>query len=191
MIIDFSKLTATSRYNIMKNTITPRPIAWIVTQQGSIINIAPFSYFSPISSNPPMVMVSIGLKDDKTPKDTRRNILQTKKATICFVEEADLDDMVMTATALSAQESEAQQFNILTKRLIESFPPIIASTKAALFCQFSQECPIEGSETLPLFLEIKHAWYDEGVFDNEHLIHLENVGRLGDSYRVGGFEIKL
>ncbi|MGE4399647.1 MAG: flavin reductase, partial [Campylobacterales bacterium] len=84
MILDFSGVDETKIYKVMSYSIFPRPIAWVVTEDEGIVNIAPFSYFAPLSSNPPIVVVSIGLKEDESPKDTRANILKHKKATICL-----------------------------------------------------------------------------------------------------------
>ncbi|MGB5866837.1 MAG: flavin reductase, partial [Arcobacteraceae bacterium] len=85
MIIDYKDVNDLNRYKIMSDTVVPRPIAWIVTEDDGVINAAPFSYFVPLSSNPPVVIVSIGQKEAGVPKDSLHNILKHKKATICFV----------------------------------------------------------------------------------------------------------
>jgi len=69
MLINFKEKTAAERYHLMANTVIPRPIAWIATQ-GEVLNIAPFSYFTPLSSEPATLIVSIGHRADGTPKDT-------------------------------------------------------------------------------------------------------------------------
>ncbi len=51
MVIDFNKLDKSNRYKITSNTVVPRPIAWISTEsKDGTLNIAPFSYFTPVSS---------------------------------------------------------------------------------------------------------------------------------------------
>ena len=62
MILEFDKLEPVKRYKVMSQSIMPRPIAWIVTKSNGVINIAPFSYFIPISSKPATIIVSIGLR---------------------------------------------------------------------------------------------------------------------------------
>lgn len=79
MILDYKELEDLNRYKVMSDTVVPRPIAWIVTEDGGVINAAPFSYFIPISSNPATLIVSIGQKESGIPKDTLANILKTKK----------------------------------------------------------------------------------------------------------------
>ena len=83
MIFDFESMDETKKYKIMSNTIFPRPIAWITTQDGDTVNLAPFSYFAPLSSEPPLVVVSIAKKEDSgEPKDTFANILKHGVCTI-------------------------------------------------------------------------------------------------------------
>ena len=55
------------------------------------LNAAPFSYFIPISSNPALLIVAIGKKDDGSPKDSFSKYLKKKKATICFVNKDNVD----------------------------------------------------------------------------------------------------
>ena len=90
MNYDLKELNATQIYHLMAQTVIPRPIAWIVTQDNDIVNIAPFSFFMPASASPATVIVSIGNKSDGTTKDTLANILKTDKCTICMVDDYNL-----------------------------------------------------------------------------------------------------
>ena len=106
MLIDYKDQELTQKYQLMAQTIIPRPIAWIVTEdKDGIINVAPFSYFIGLSSQPPTVLVSIGHKADGTPKDTLQNIRETKKCTICMVDEAHLEMMHFSSKGLPHKES--------------------------------------------------------------------------------------
>ena len=52
--------------------ITPRPIAWVTTQdREGKINAAPFSFFNVFGSNPPLVAFAPGNKDRKDSKRHR------------------------------------------------------------------------------------------------------------------------
>ncbi len=182
MIIDFCDLEATKRYKIMSQSVTPRPIAWIVTEsRDKIINIAPFSYFTPLSSNPAVVIVSIGHKQDGTEKDTLKNILETKKATICFVNEKHLSKMEKSSEALKYNESEAEKFNISTKIIIEEYPPIIDEVESAFFCNFYQKVELEG-KTIPIILEVKAFYFRDDIYNENLDITLSNIGRVGKNY---------
>ena len=112
MIIDYKDVNDLNRYKIMSDTVVPRPIAWIVTEDDGVINAAPFSYFVPLSSNPPVVVVSIGQKEAGVPKDSLHNILKHKKATICFVNENNKEDVKLCATMLHKDKSEIEEYSI-------------------------------------------------------------------------------
>ena len=85
MIIDYNQQNSSQRYNLMASTVIPRPIAWITTlNENGTINLAPFSYFTPLSSNPATLVVSIGHKTNGEMKDTLKNIKRNKKCTICI-----------------------------------------------------------------------------------------------------------
>lgn len=186
MTIDFSKLDELQVYKLISNTITPRPIAWISTQREGIINLALFSYFIPLSSNPPTLVVSIGHKEDGSPKDTLANLLKNGKATISFVDISLKDKMIQSAESLPKNESEFETFHIGSQSIFEDFPPMVEGTKAALFCTFMKTIEIEGSQTIPCLLQIQHAFYADDVIDESLHVKLENVGRVGGKYLVNG-----
>jgi flavin reductase (DIM6/NTAB) family NADH-FMN oxidoreductase RutF len=181
MVINYSNLSDTKKYKLMSQTVIPRPIAWIVTQQNKIINIAPFSYFAPLSSNPPLIVVSIGHKDDDTPKDTRTNILETKKATICFAKIEDLEKLILSSNELPKDISEAKEFGINTINVANDYPPIIENSQTALFCDFHSFIDIQ-SETLPLILEIKSQYVRKELCDEKLNIKIDNICRIGKGF---------
>jgi flavin reductase (DIM6/NTAB) family NADH-FMN oxidoreductase RutF len=192
MLIDYSQKQLTQRYQLMAQTIIPRPIAWIVTYntQGEI-NIAPFSYFMGLSSEPPTMVVSIGHKKDGSPKDTLQNIRDTRKCTICMVEQPLLEKMHFSSKELDANISEAQEFEIETRKIVEEFPPIVEGVHNAFFCEFLQEIQIKGSKTIPLVVEIKQQFIDESILsDTKNItINYKPIARVGKSYALLSQEI--
>ncbi len=192
MLIDYSDKPLTQRYQLMAQTIIPRPIAWIVTQnEKGVINIAPFSYFMGLSSEPPTMIVSIGHKSDGSQKDTLKNIRESKKCTICMVDEAHLEQMHFSSKELDESESEAAAFDIKTKVISQDFPPMIEGVPSAFFCEFYQEIKLKGSKTIPLVLEIKEQFIDDSILSNKEKITLdyEPLARVGKSYALLGKKI--
>jgi len=56
MHIDMSTLSPAQAYAMMTQTVIPRPIAWILTgNSDNTYNLAPFSYFNALASDPPIV----------------------------------------------------------------------------------------------------------------------------------------
>ena len=164
-IIDFNKIDRLDRYKLMASNIIPRPIAWIVTENEGIINIAPFSYFTGVGGQPPLLMVSIGRKKPNLdePKDTFKNLKATKKATVCLVPLEMTEIMDKTGEELPHNTSEAEKFGIELDNIDENFPPIIKGCKRAFLTTLYGTFENEEMDTIPFFLEIKKM-YLEGEF---------------------------
>lgn len=183
MIIDYKDVNDLNRYKIMSDTVVPRPIAWIVTEDEGIINAAPFSYFIPLSSDPAVVIVSIGEKEKGVPKDSLYNILKHKKATICFVNKDNMEDVKLCATMLGKEESEIKEYEIDVQRPLEEYPPMISSSQTALFCDFYQKVELPG-KTTPIILEIKKQYLEDGRLDERFHVNIENIGRCGAYFKA-------
>jgi flavin reductase (DIM6/NTAB) family NADH-FMN oxidoreductase RutF len=57
MIFDISELASQEKYRLLTGGITPRPIAWISTRScENIDNLAPYSFFTVASCNPPVLL---------------------------------------------------------------------------------------------------------------------------------------
>jgi flavin reductase (DIM6/NTAB) family NADH-FMN oxidoreductase RutF len=171
-ILDYQKLSKEERVQNLYSTIIPRPIAWIVTENGGVINIAPFSFYTGVSTTPPVVMVAIGNRKDGTPKDTLKNILETQKAVICTVSETQMEKMKLSGESLDFGVSEAEKFDIPTKRVLENFPPLIENSSSALFCKLHSKIEFEGNTT-PIFLEVEYQIRDEKI---------DVIGRVGKTF---------
>ena len=96
--LDAGSLSTGETYRLMTDLVAPRPIAWVSTvdSQGHE-NLAPFSYFQAVSSRPPTIMLSISSRPGGRPKDTLRNILDTRELVVSHVAEALLEAMNRTS----------------------------------------------------------------------------------------------
>ncbi|WP_457747181.1 flavin reductase family protein [Sulfurimonas sp.] len=192
MIINYAQKELTQRYQLMAQTIIPRPIAWILTEdaEGSV-NIAPFSYFMGLSSEPPTMIVSIGHKSDGSQKDTLRNLRKNKKCTICMVDESHLQQMHFSSKELAQDISEVELFSIKTKKIMNDFPPMVTDVPSAFFCELYQEIDLKGSKTIPLVVEIKAQYINDAIISDKEKITLEYepLARVGKSYALLGKKI--
>jgi len=174
--------------NLILQTSNPRPIAWIVSEnEDKIINIAPYSLFTPLSFNPPTIIVSFKPKEDRKPKDTLENINKTKKCTICMVKAEDKEIMHQTSQEISSNQSEADKFGIDTKKILKEYPPIISSSPIAYFCDFEQKITLRGDNTVPIILRIEKVFIDENIIKQKEplFIDFNGVGHIvGDRYRI-------
>ena len=192
MIYEFNELEGTDRYKLMSNTIIPRPIAWIVTED-EVVNVAPFSYFTGLSSNPATILVSIGHKKDGSKKDTLANILKTKKATVCIVDDSFYKKLDETKDELPHDTSEADEFGIELKKEFDEYPAMIKGARVAFFCDFFQIVEI-GGKTVPTILEIKKMYIDDKLLTDKENIKInfnDALARVGASYAKIGEELKI
>lgn len=183
MILDYENIDDLNRYKIMSGTIVPRPIAWIVTEDEGVVNAAPFSYFIPISTNPALVIVAIGKKDDGSPKDTLANILKTKRATICFPNKTNYEKVQKSATQLAKNESEIEKYEIETTKILDSYPAMISSTQTALFCEYYDTYKVNG-DTTPIILKINQQFIQDDRINERNHTKIDNLGRVGITFKA-------
>src|SRR6266446_2754413 len=82
-------------YKLMIGAIVPRPIAFVSTvSPEGILNLAPFSFFTGVSANPPVICFSPMIRgSDGMRKDTLRNIEATKEFVVNVVSEEFAEKM--------------------------------------------------------------------------------------------------
>ena len=115
MEIPASSLRARDAYALMTSLIVPRPIAWVsTTSKNQQTNLAPFSYFNGVGSDPPMVTLAIGNLRDGSEKDTLRNIRETGEYCIHLVELPFAEEMNLTSGAFREDESEFELAGLRT-----------------------------------------------------------------------------
>ncbi len=92
MIIDPAGLDPQSCYKLLIGSVVPRPIAWTSTVSwDGVYNLAPFSFFTVASRQPPMLCISLGPPPEteeggeRSAKDTLSNIEETEEFVINIV----------------------------------------------------------------------------------------------------------
>ena len=191
MLIEYNDTEAIENYKLMAQTIIPRPIAWVVTENDGVINVAPFSYFTGLSSNPPTMIFSVGHKSDGTPKDTLYNLRKNGKCTLCMVKPEHLEMMHFSSKEMEADISEAEAFDIPLKNIVDGYPPMIKGVPVAFVCDLYSEVDLGQSKTIPLIVEIKQQFIDDAyIGDKERMtIDFDPLARVGKSYALLGEEI--
>ncbi|WP_415886061.1 hypothetical protein ACMXYO_15645 [Neptuniibacter sp. QD37_6] len=63
MLLELENMEKSDVYHALTQVVVPRPVAWVLSsnQQGAL-NLAPFSYFSAVCSDPPLIDVIDWLK---------------------------------------------------------------------------------------------------------------------------------
>ena len=135
MILDFAALNPRDAYGWMIGTILPRPIAWVstISAEGRT-NLAPFSFFQGITSNPPTLMFSPVNTRDGAKKDTVRNIEQVPEFVVNLVPFALAGDMNNCSALLPYGESEFETFKISSTPSQRVRPPRVTAAPIAFEC---------------------------------------------------------
>jgi flavin reductase (DIM6/NTAB) family NADH-FMN oxidoreductase RutF len=99
MIIDPSTRDPFDVYRLLAGSILPRPIAFVSTiGAGGVLNLAPFSFFTVASSNPPILAFCPMVRGGERPKkDTLVNIEATGEFVVNIVSEDFASQMNTTA----------------------------------------------------------------------------------------------
>ena len=113
MLIECKNIDPHRLYHVMIQTIIPRPIAWVLSDNGNgSYNLAPFSFFNGVASNPLLLMISVGYKDDTTKKDTWVNIEERKDFVVHVPSGESAQEVVASAVTLSHGESEVEKLHL-------------------------------------------------------------------------------
>jgi flavin reductase (DIM6/NTAB) family NADH-FMN oxidoreductase RutF len=135
MELDLEGQFAERAYQILVCLVTPRPIALVTTinLQGQV-NAAPFSFFNAMGGDPPIVAFAPGDREDGMPKDTARNIHQTREFVVNLVEESMADAMNECAASLPYGQNELDAAGLHAIPSSSVKPPRIAESPASLEC---------------------------------------------------------
>ena len=151
-------------YKLLAGLVTPRPIAWVTTVdlQGRV-NAAPFSFFNVLGIRPPMVGFAPGDKEPGLPKDTARNIRQTREFVVNLVDEANAEAMNLTAAELPGGVSELEVAGLTAVASSLVTPPRIGEAPVALECREWATLEI-GANRLVIGI-VERIWARDGLID--------------------------
>lgn len=192
MILDLTEFSTNQVYYTFISTIIPRPIAWVLSDNGNdSLNLAPFSYFNGVSSNPPLIMLSTGKKPDGSRKDTWVNIDERKYFTVHIAHRELAEKVTASSAGLPHGQSELNNLNLPITE-VEDFPlPRLSDCRIAFFCEKYQIMEIGNTpQGLILGLVTKMYISDEvaSINDGKLAVDPTKVDPLG---RIGGNDYSL
>lgn len=188
MLFDFSAIPARERYKLLVSTVTPRPIAWIVSQDANgVNNAAPFSFFNALAGDPPVVGIGIGSRKPGQAKDSRANIRETGQFVVNLVSEANAEQMNITAIEFEPGVDELVQAGLTTLPSVRVKPPRIAESPVAMECELLQIVEL-GETGLVLGRVVAMHIKDEFVLDaSRHHIDTPKLKLIGRMHGTGWY----
>jgi flavin reductase (DIM6/NTAB) family NADH-FMN oxidoreductase RutF len=189
MLFDFTTLPPQACYKLLTSTITPRPIAWVVTENASgTLNAGAFSFFNAFSGNPPIVGIGIGSHEPGRPKDTRVNIARSGEFVVHLVSEETAEAMNVTAIEFAPGIDEVAEAGLQTLPSVKVKPPRIAASPVAMECELFQIVDLGPENALVLGRVVAMHIHDEAVLDAEkHYIDTPKLHLIGRMHGRGWY----
>ncbi|MBE9398432.1 flavin reductase family protein [Pontibacterium sp. N1Y112] len=190
MNINLSELSPNKVYHTMTQTVVPRPVAWVLSEhENGKFNLAPFSYFNAVCSNPPVVMLSIGRKPDGSDKDTFRNIVERKKFVIHLAHPELAPQMTKSAKVLPDGESELELVDMDTVAFEGFELPRLKEARIAFACELYKLDTIGESDQNLVFGKLLRIWLDDEVVTEDDKGRMKVMAdKLSPLARLGGNE---
>ncbi len=170
-----------------KSCVVPRPIAWVSSMHpNGAINLAPFSFFNALASDPPLVMISFsGYHEHGGEKDTLFNIKSSGEFVVNMVPLALKDAMNATTAPVAHEVNEMELAGLATEESTLIKPPRVKEAPIHLECVFHQEiklpCTLENSINTAIIgrvlgIHINDEVLTDGLID---LGKIKPLARLG------------
>ncbi len=186
---DPAKLTAQQNYKLLAGSVLPRPIAFVSSVDlDGVLNLAPYSFFTVASANPPILCFSASIREPKNGlarhKDTLENIRLTGEFVVNVVSEDFVEKMNETAAQVppSVDEFALSGLTPLASEVVRA--PRVAESRVQMECRLVQiveasKLPLGGSLVLG---EVVRFHVADQVLAGEWRIDpdkLRAVGRMG------------
>ena len=161
-------------YRLLTGVVVPRPIAWVATRSAAgVLNVAPFSTFTYVSTKPPMVGFNVGRRTGRR-KDTANNIFATGEFVVHVVDESLLEPMHESACEHPPEVSEPQLLGLESTPSDFISVPRLVAPRIALECRLHQAIPFgaTGAEFLVgevLAFHIRDDLITDGKIDSTAL----------------------
>lgn len=185
MIVDPREAGFQNVYKLLIGAVVPRPIAFVSTiSREGIPNLAPFSFFTAVSANPPVVCFCPVRRPGSNPyKDTLSNISATREFVVNIVSEEFAEKMNLSSAEFPPEvdEFEASGLTPIPSDLVG--PPRVAESHVHMECKLYLTIEfgeLPGSGNLVLG-EVVRFHVDDQYFDDFRIDpdKLRPIGRMG------------
>ena len=174
-------------YRLMVGSITPRPIAWISSlSKSGVHNLAPYSFFTVASCNPPVLVVTQVNPRDRVTKDTLANLRATAECVVNIVSEDLAAIMNETCGDYPPEISEFSVLGIEREKSHSVKPDSVKTARVRFECRLREVLEVS---SLPMgghmmLLDVVNIFVDESlVVDGQIAPHfLSTIGKLGGDW---------
>lgn len=187
MNFDVSKIESQENYGLLTGGVTPRPIAWISTRStDGIDNLAPYSFFTVASCNPPVLLYTQVTQRSGIDKDTLQNLNETGECVVNIVNSPLLKKMNLTSTALNIDESEFTFADVDSCPSNKVLPLSVKESPVRYECTLRQVISISGLPTggAVVLLDVKSVYIRDDLYENGQINQqlIDSVGKMGGNH---------
>jgi flavin reductase (DIM6/NTAB) family NADH-FMN oxidoreductase RutF len=185
VIIDPDTLDPQSCYKLLIGSVVPRPIAWTSTvSREGVRNLAPFSFFTVASRQPPMLCISVGPRaDEDLDKDTLSNVEETGEFVVNIV------SLYLSNTMFESSKNHPPEADEFEKAGLTPAPcevvgaPRVEEAGVSMECLLDRVLPL-GTDHLVIGRMVRFHVRDELYGDNGRIdvAGLDPLGRLAGNY---------
>jgi len=177
--LDPQTLGERETYKLLIGCVVPRPIAWVSTLDlAGVRNLAPFSFFNAIGSNPPALSISVSYADGLDQrKDTLRNISDIGEFVVNIVDEDMAQAMNATAASYPPSVDEFEIAGLGAVPCVTVRPARVAGAPVSLECKLFTLVPVgegPGSATVVIgVIQMIHIRSD--IVDERHRVDITKL----------------
>lgn len=162
-------------YALLNSVVVPRPIAWVSSLSAAgVLNLAPHSFFTVSSVQPPMVQfTSVGRKD------SLNNVEATREFVVNFAAEHLYEQVNASGTNFPPEISEFEAIGVTAEPSRTVAVPRVAESPVALECTL--HTTLELGDCTLVIGQVRHLAIDETMLDGNHpdIHRLRPLARLG------------
>jgi flavin reductase (DIM6/NTAB) family NADH-FMN oxidoreductase RutF len=179
MQIDPATTAPRDNYKLLTSLVVPRPIAWVTSlNENGSVNLAPFSFFNAIASEPPLVIFSVGGGTSGGQKDTARNVERNGEFVVNLVTDDLIGAMNISAADFPEGESELTAAGLRAAACEIVKTPRVAEARVSMECALHSRQDV-GNYSLHIGQVVMFHVADELIDERLHINGFAPVGRLG------------
>jgi len=178
---DFSTLAPRQNYKLLCGGVVPRPLAWVSCRspQG-MSNIAPFSFFNIMSSDPPTLGFSVSepLVPGKDVKDTLAFIQESREFVVNIPTAELLDELVVTSIEYAPDVDEFDAATLTATACERIAAPRIGEAPVSFECVLHSTVDL-GRSTTWVMGTVVYAHFRDGLVGDDFKMDPAKLRPLG------------
>tara|TARA_B100001175_G_scaffold198402_1_gene168458 strand:+ start:421 stop:1041 length:621 start_codon:yes stop_codon:yes gene_type:complete len=171
---DINEMNRIYRLNLINSCTGYKSANLIGTiSTNKIYNVAVFSSITHLGSDP--ALLTFIVRPTTVPRDTYKNIIDTKQFTVNHINIDDIEDAHHTSARYPETISE---FDVtkLEKEFKEGYSaPFVKSSKIKLGCKFLNQYEIKENNTLLMVAEINDIFFEENIIQEDGWLNLDTA----------------